>query len=90
MQTRRPKNQVVLDRNARISWQQEGGQNNTQIHPLHLRSLGLNAPLQDKWLQVVHPLDLDWARTQGYCKRGSGGQRKIEKFRATFWDSKLL
>ena len=31
-----------------------------------------------------------WARTQGYCKRGSGGQRKIEKFRATFWDSKLL
>ena len=25
-----------------------------------------------------------------YCKRGSGGQRKIEKIRATFWDSKLL
>ena len=33
---------------------------------------------------------LNWARRKGYCKRGSGGQRKIEKIRATFWDSKLL
>ena len=32
----------------------------------------------------------DWARTQGYCKRGSGGQKEIEKIRATFWDSKNL
>ena len=31
-----------------------------------------------------------WAHTQGYCKRGSGGQREVEKIRATFWDSKLL
>ena len=31
-----------------------------------------------------------WARTQGYCQRDSGGQGKIEKFRAIFWDSKLL
>ena len=31
-----------------------------------------------------------WARTQGYCKRGSGGQREVEKIRATFWDSKKL
>ena len=35
-------------------------------------------------------LDCFWARTHGYCKRGSGGQRKIEKIRATFWDSNLL
>ena len=26
----------------------------------------------------------------GYCKRGSGGQRKVEKIRATFWDSNNL
>ena len=31
-----------------------------------------------------------WARAQGYCKRGSGGQRKVEKIRATFWDSKVV
>ena len=31
-----------------------------------------------------------WARTQRYCKRGSGGQRKIEKIRTTFWDSQKL
>ena len=29
-----------------------------------------------------------WARAQGYCKMGSGGQRKIEKLRATFNYSK--
>ena len=30
-----------------------------------------------------------WAHAQGFCKRGfPGGQRKLEKFRATFWDSK--
>ena len=29
-----------------------------------------------------------WARVQGYCKRGSGGQRKLETFGATVWDSK--
>ena len=28
--------------------------------------------------------------TEGYCKRGSGGQTKVEKIRATFWDSNLL
>ena len=26
----------------------------------------------------------------GVLEEGSGGQRKIDKFRATFWDSKLL
>ena len=31
-----------------------------------------------------------WARTQGYCKRGSAGQRKTEKIRATFWDSESI
>ena len=32
--------------------------------------------------------ELSWARAQGYCKSGSGGQRKVDKIRATFWDSK--
>ena len=41
-------------------------------------------------VEELNMLPKIWARTQGYCKRGSGGQRKIEKFRATFWDSKLL
>ena len=29
-----------------------------------------------------------WARAQGYCKRGFGARRKVEKIRAIFWDSK--
>ena len=30
-----------------------------------------------------------WACTKGYCKRGSGGQRKVEKIRATFGTLKI-
>ena len=33
-----------------------------------------------------HFSDIFWAHTQGFCKRGSGGQSKMEKIRATFWD----
>ena len=33
---------------------------------------------------------LDWARAQGVLQGGSGGQRQVEKFRATFWDPKNL
>ena len=31
-----------------------------------------------------------WARAQGYCKRGSGGQRKVEKIRALNYSKNLL
>ena len=37
-------------------------------------------------MRARKPFELFWARTQGHCKRGSGGQRKVEKIRATFWD----
>ena len=52
-------------------------------------SESFSRPFHDFFGGVSSQASACWARRKGYCKRGSGGQRKAEKIRATFWDSKL-
>ena len=59
-----------------------------QVH--HFFNLGDFQSLFLLWTIFMQIIFSPWARVQGYCKMGSRGQRKLEKIRATFWDSKKL
>ena len=46
-------------------------------------SAGISDTKLPLWADFSFLTSASWAHTQGYCKRGSGGQRKLEKIGAT-------